>query len=598
MTTAAIITICIIICAIVLFATEALPVDLVAVLILVSLILTGVLTPQEGIKGFSNKATITVAFMFVLSAALLKTGALQILAHKLSKLFRYKFNVGILLMMLLIALVSAFVNNTPIVAMFIPVVIQIAHTSGQEPTKMLIPLSFASIFGGMCTLIGTSTNILVSGIALENGIEGISMFTMTPVALVLLVIGIIYMSLVGFKLLPKNSKNTTLKKSIDFNQYITEIELLENSNSVNSSIMDSELVTEFDMDIISIKREAEVFNMPPGDFVLNARDVLKVKCHPDKIKSLKGKAKSIEVSTIKIGENDLTGRNMSLVEIVITSTSEIRGKTLEELDFRRQYRAIPIAIRHRKNINQNDLYKMKLRAGDVILAEVKSHYIQTLKKRESQEDTPFVVLSADKITDFNKSRFLIVTALMSIMIALAALDIVDILTGSVATVTILVLTKHLSMEDVYKAINWKIIFLLAGALSLGLAIEKTGLNTIIAQLMIDTLNPLGIIALISGLYITTSLLTEVMSNNASAALMAPIAIATSASLGTDPIPFLVTIMLAASATFMTPIGYQTNTMVYSAGQYRFRDFFKVGVILNLCFWLTASFIIPWYFDLI
>jgi di/tricarboxylate transporter len=598
MTTAAIITICIIVCAIVLFATEALPVDLVAVLILVSLILTGVLTPQEGIKGFSNKATITVAFMFVLSAALLKTGALQILAHKLSKLFRYKFNVGILLMMLLIAVISAFVNNTPIVAMFIPVVIQIAHTSGQEPTKMLIPLSFASIFGGMCTLIGTSTNILVSGIALENGIDGINMFTMTPVAIVLLVIGIIYMSLLGFKLLPKSSKNSTLKQSIDFNQYITEIELLENSNSVNSSIMDSELVTEFDMDIISIKRESEVFNMPPGDFVLNARDVLKVKCHPDKIKSLKGKAKSIEVSTIKIGENDLTGRNMSLVEIVITSSSEIRGKTLEELDFRRQYRAIPIAIRHRKNINQNDLYKMKLRAGDVILAEVKSHYIQTLKKRESQEDTPFVVLSADKITDFNKSRFLIVTALMSIMIALAAFDIVDILTGSVATVTILVLTKFLSMEDVYKAINWKIIFLLAGALSLGLAIEKTGLNTIIAQLMIDTLNPLGIIALISGLYITTSLLTEVMSNNASAALMAPIAIATAASLNTDPIPFLVTIMLAASATFMTPIGYQTNTMVYSAGQYRFRDFFKVGVILNLCFWLTASFIIPWYFDLI
>lgn len=598
MTTAAIITICIIICAIVLFATEALPVDLVAVLILVSLILTGVLTPQEGIKGFSNKATITVAFMFVLSAALLKTGALQILAHKLSKLFRYKFNVGILLMMLMIALISAFVNNTPIVAMFIPVVIQIAHTSGQEPMKMLIPLSFASIFGGMCTLIGTSTNILVSGIALENGIDGINMFTMTPVALVLLVIGIIYMSLLGFKLLPKSSKNTTLKKSIDFNQYITEIELLENSNSVNSSIMDSELVTEFDMDIISIKRESEVFNMPPGDFVLNARDVLKVKCHPDKIKSLKGKAKSIEVSTIKIGENDLTGRNMSLVEIVITSSSEIRGKTLEELDFRRQYRAIPIAIRHRKNINQNDLYKMKLRAGDVILAEVKSHYIQTLKKRESQEDTPFVVLSADKITDFNKSRFLIVTALMSIMIALAAFGIVDILTGSVATVTILVLTKFLSMEDVYKAINWKIIFLLAGALSLGLAIEKTGLNTIIAQLMINTLNPYGIIALISGLYITTSLLTEVMSNNASAALMAPIAIATASSLDTNPIPFLVTIMLAASATFMTPIGYQTNTMVYSAGQYRFRDFFKVGVILNLCFWLTASFIIPWYYNLI
>jgi di/tricarboxylate transporter len=598
MTTAAFITLGIIVIAIVLFATEALPVDLVAILILIALVLTGVLTPQEGINGFSNKATITVAFMFVLSAALLKTGALQVLAHRLSKFFRYKFNVGMVLMMLMIAVISAFVNNTPVVAMFIPVVIQIAHTSGQDPAKMLIPLSFASIFGGMCTLIGTSTNILVSGIAEENGIEGLNMFSMTPIAVILMVIGIIYMSIIGLKLLPKNLTNKTLRKSIDFNQYITEIELLENSNSVGKQIMDSELVTEFNMDILEIKRRDEALSMPQGDFILKANDVLKVKCHPEKIKSLKDKAKSFAVSPLKIGEDDLMGKNAALVEMVITSSSEIHGKTLGELDFRRRYRAIPIAIKHRRDIMQNDLYNVRLNAGDVILAEVKSHYIKELKKKESEPDTPFVILSADYLTDFNKKQFITVTALIFIMVALAAFDIIDILTGSISAVTVLVLSKILRMKDVYRAINWKIIFLLAGALSLGLAIDKTDLDVMIAELMLSQLSPYGIIAIISGLYITTSLLTEVMSNNASAALMAPIAIATASSLGADAIPFLITIMLAASATFMTPIGYQTNTMVYSAGQYRFKDFFKVGIILNICFWVTASFFIPWYFDLI
>ncbi|NBC57713.1 MAG: SLC13 family permease [Bacteroidetes bacterium] len=597
MTTAAIITLCIIAAAIILFATEALPVDLVAILILVSLILTGVLTPQEGIKGFSNKATITVAFMFVLSAALLKTGALQVLAHRLSSLFRYKFNAGMLLMMLLIAVISAFVNNTPIVAMFIPVVIQIAHNSGQEPSKMLIPLSFASIFGGMCTLIGTSTNILVSGIAEENGIEGLSMFSMTPIAGILLVVGIAYMSIFGTKLLPSRSKKT-LKKSFDFNQYITEIELLPQSNSVETKIMDSELINEFEMDIIEVKRNGEVFTLPQGDFILNAHDILKVKCHADKIRSLKGKAKSFAVSPLKIGEDDLTGKNAALVEMVITSSSEIHGKTLKELDFRRRYRAIPLAVKQREDIMQDDLYDIKLHAGDVILAEVKSHYIKTLKKKEAQQDAPFVLLSASHLTDFNKPKFIAVISLIFVMVTMAALNIIDILTGTIAAVTILMLTKVIRMKDVYKAINWKIIFLLAGALSLGLAIDKTGLDVMIAQLLVNQLSPLGIIGIISGLYITTSLLTEVMSNNASAALMAPIAIATASTLEANPIPFLITIMLAASATFMTPIGYQTNTMVYTAGQYRFKDFFKVGVLLNLSFWVTSSFVIPWYFGLL
>lgn len=598
MTTAAIITICVIVLAIILFATEALPIDLVAISIMIILVLTGVITPQEGVEGFSNKATITVAFMFVLSAALLKTGALQVLAHKLSHIFRYKFNAGILMMMLMIAVISAFVNNTPVVAVFIPVVIQIAHASGQSPSKMLIPLSFASIFGGMCTLIGTSTNILVSGIAEKEGEKAISMFEMTPIAGILLVVGLVYMSILGIRLLPKTRQSKDLKSKFNVNSYITEVELLENSTSIGKKIMDSELVNEFNMDIIEVKRNDSLFTMPPGDFELQHGDILKVRCDVEKIKSLKGKTKSLSVSPLKIGDDDLTGKNSALVEMVITSSSEIHGKTLKELDFRRRYRAIPLAIKHRENIKHEQLYDVKLSAGDVVLAEVKSHYVKELNKMESGQNAPFVLLSENHITDFDKTKFAIVTSLIGLMVVFASIGFLDIMIGAISAVIILVLAKILTMKEIYEAINWKIIFLLAGALSLGLAINKTGLDIMIAENLVQYLSPYGLIAVISGLYLTTSLLTEVMSNNASAALMAPIAIATGHTLGIDVMPFLITVMMAASATFMTPIGYQTNTMVYSAGQYKFRDFMKVGVLLNLLFWLIASFVIPWYYGLL
>jgi di/tricarboxylate transporter len=598
MTTAAIITICVIVLAIILFATEALPIDLVAISIMIILVLGGVITPEEGIEGFSNKATITVAFMFVLSAALLKTGALQVLAHRLSKVFRYKFNAGILMMMFMIAIISAFVNNTPVVAVFIPVVIQIAHASGQSPSKMLIPLSFASIFGGMCTLIGTSTNILVSGIAEKEGEEAISMFQMTPIAGVLLVVGVVYMSIFGIKLLPKSRHSKDLKSKFNVNNYITLVELLSNSDSIGKKIMDSELVTEFNIDIIEVRRNGNSFTLPPGDFELNKGDILKVRCDVEKLKSLKGKTKTLAVSPLKIGDSDLSGKNSALVEMVITSSSEIHGKTLKELDFRRRYRAIPLAIKHKEDIKHDDLYDVKLSAGDIILAEVKSHYVKELNKLEAGQDTPFVLLSENHITEFDKKKFGIVIGLISIMVVLASLGILDIMVGAISAVIILVLAKILNMQEIYEAINWKIIFLLVGALSLGLAINKTGLDLLIAEALVDQLAPMGIIAVISGLYLVTSLLTEVMSNNASAALMTPIAIAVAHTSGIEVLPFLVTVMIAASATFMTPIGYQTNTMVYSAGNYRFKDFFKVGIMLNFIFWVISSFMIPWYFNLV
>jgi di/tricarboxylate transporter len=259
-------------------------IDLVALLILVTLVIAGVISPEEGVKGDSNNATITVAFMFILSAALLKTGALQFVAHQLSGVFRNNFNLGLILMMLLVSVISAFINNTPVVAVFIPVVIQIANISGQSPSKLLIPLSFASIFGGTCTLIGTSTNILVSGIAEQEGEAAISMFDLTPMGLVLLAVGVLYMVFIGVRLLPQRKMEKDLSAKFGMRDYLTEIEILDNFGDIGKKIMDSALVKELEMDVIEVRRNGSKFTLPPGDFFLQAHDTLKVRCNIDQKK--------------------------------------------------------------------------------------------------------------------------------------------------------------------------------------------------------------------------------------------------------------------------------------------------------------------------
>ena len=588
----ALIVLGVIIIAVVLFTTEIFSIDVVALMILVSLVVLGVISPEEGVAGFANPATITVAFMFVLSAALMNTGALQVITPFLSGVFRKNVMLGMITLFLTVGGISAFINNTPVVAVFIPVAMQLAKATHISPSKLLIPISFASIFGGVCSLIGTSTNIVVSGVALKSGLPGFSMFEMTPLGIVFLVLGTLYMAFLGLRLLPARSLANGLKNAPSVRDFLTEIQLQENGAFTNQRIMDSPIVKELEMDILEVRRNGQQYDLPPGDMVLLADDVLKVRCNLDKIKGLKDMVKIQPQSELKVGEEKFNSDGMTLVELVITSQSSFEGKTLRQIDFRRSYRAVPLAIRHREEVLHDHLHDVPLKSGDVVLAEIKTHHLTELRKQENAQESPFIILSEEGLVDFKKKRFFFVLAIIGAIVSLAAFNVVNIMIGAIGGAVLLVISKTITMKEVYQAIEWKVIFLLAGALSLGVAMQQSGLAALIASSLVGFLGEFGPIAIVSGLYLATVLLTEMMSNNATAALLAPIAIATAQSLDLSPTPFLMAVAFAASASFMTPVGYQTNTMVYSAGGYKFTDYFKVGWPLSLLFWIVASILIP------
>ncbi|MFN6946954.1 MAG: SLC13 family permease [Cytophagaceae bacterium] len=581
--------------AIVLFATEILSVDIVAMIIMSALILSGVITPEEGVSGFSNTATITVAVMFVLSSALFKTGAVNKLGVYLASIFKINFLLGILTMMIAVGFISAFINNTPVVAIFIPIVISVAHNSNFSPSKILMPLSYASIFGGVCTLIGTSTNILVSSIAVQYGYPPIGMFEMTGLGLIFFIIGLLYMTFIGVPLIPKRGDDKELTEKFGLGEYLTEIVILPDSPSIGMRISDTPLQNKLDMDIIDIHRNNNKFFMPSGNMILEENDILRVRCKVEKINELKSKEGFALKSDLKWTDSDLKSHDLTLAEAIIAPNSEFEGKTLKQIGFKYKYGATALAIRHRGELMRERLADTPLKAGDTLLLEVKRDNLKKIKQLDYNRSSPFLIVSQLGLPEFRKSKIVLVLAILIGIVVSASMDILPIMVAALIGFVLLVLTRCISMTEAYEAIDWKVIFLLAGALSLGVALEKTGAARLLSGFLIDYMGQFGPIAIVSVLYLLTSLMTESMSNNASAVLLAPIAITAAIAMDVDPRPFIMAITFAASASFMTPVGYQTNTMIYGAGHFKFKDFIRVGTPLNFIFWILATLLIPVFF---
>ncbi len=569
------------------FATERLPVDLVALLVLCALLGSGVLTPGQAVSGFSNTATVTVAAMFVLSAGLARTGAMSLLARRLAAVGRLGLRPTLVVLMITVGAVSAFINNTAAVAIFLPTVLGLAREMGISPSRLLIPLSFASMFGGACTLIGSSTNILVSSIATQHGLAPFRMFELAPLGLVLFAAGGLYMLTAGVRIIPDRRAGADLAQSYGMGDYLTEILLLPGSPAVGLPLRESPLVRDLDLDVLAIHRGDRRLAAPGAATVLEAGDLLRVRCDVEKIRRAEAQEGIVLKSGLKWRAEDLHSSEAALLEVVIAPGSALVDKTLKEAGFRQVYGGTALAIRHRGEVMRERLGATALRSGDVLLVEVRRDRIEALKRNPD-----FVIVSETDLETPRRAKILVATAIVAGVVATAALGLLPIMGSAIFGSVLLVLTRCLTLAEAYQAIEWRIIFLLGGILPLGIALESTGAASLLSRLIVETLGAWGPVVMVSAFYLLTSLLTEMMSNNATAALVAPIAINVAAALGVDPRPFLVAVTLAASASFMTPVGYQTNTLIYGPGHYRFTDFLRVGTLLNLLFWLLATLLIP------
>jgi di/tricarboxylate transporter len=570
-----------------LFVREYFSIDTTSILIMSLFIVSGVLDPEEGFSGFNHPATLTLGCMFVVSSAIFKTGLIEGLSNKIIQLAKKNYFSALVTFSFISALSSAFINDSAVVSILIPMALLVCRETKISPAKLLIPISFAALLGGTCTLIGTSTNILVSSYAQKSGLEPFGMFEFTWPAVCLLGIGLFYMFVAGPILLP-NRKNINDENLIrEAEKYIAEITLVDHNSDANQKISASRLIKDFRAQVLGIIRNSQNLYDITGDTLLKRKDVVKILISPQdltRLKLTKGYLLSGDQNK-GIGESE----EKQVYEVMIPYGSELAGNSLQNLNFRNVYHASVLAIRHRDETITQHLSEVILKDGDMVLLYTDKQGIATLNSQKL-----VVTLSKYKgrKIDFKKA---IPALLIGIgVVVAAALNITSILISSMVGSLLLIITSILKPKEAYQAIQWKVIFMMAGVLSMGKALEKTGGSELISAFISSNMGSLDPRITLSLIFLITFLSTNVLSSKATAALMSPIVISLAAALQVSERPFLVAVMFACSLTFMTPMSYPTNTMVYAPGNYKFNDFLKIGTPLNIIIWLAASFIIPYF----
>ena len=574
-----------------LFVTEKFPLDVTALLILSILLIGQFLTIEEAISGFSNPAVITIGLLFILSYALQKTRILEYLIIRINKLVSRSKNLGLGVYLLTIAIASALMNNTAIVAVFMPVTIRLAHQYKVSPSKLLIPLSYAAIMGGTLTLVGTSTNLLVNAIYVDNGGVSLGMFEFAQYGWIPLTIGLVYVIWIAPLILPSRTITSSLTKSYHMAGYLTEMKISNDSPLIGKTCRDRNINQNYDVMVLDIQREGYLISTKVGEKVIQAGDILFVKGSVESFLRMKEVEKISLLTDEKLTQKELEQEDNVLMECMLTDKSDIVGKTLMQSNFRKRFRTFILAIRRDGSIIRKKIAHVILHTYDTLLIYGGRKEIDKLASRGD------FILLGEVQADLVKSRFWWVSILAIITtIVLAAFGILPILKGAIISTVILLLLRIISPNEAYQSIHWQVIVLIAALIPLGIAIESTGTAAFIAQLISETVSdfspskqPYILLGLI---YLITMILTEVSSNTATAIIMAPIVMAVTNQMGIDARPFIFAVCFAASASFVTPVGYQTNLMVYGPGGYKFSDFIKVGLPLSIIFWLLAILFIP------
>jgi len=563
--------------ALVIFALDLFPIGFVAFgimgLIMVLAPWLGI-SPQEAVSGFSNEATITVLAMFILAGGIFHTGVINLVVHKIRRYAQGSEVKQIAIIGSIAGPLSAFVNNTPIVAIMIPVVVRLAREAGRAPSKLLIPLSYTAQLAGVVTVIGTSTNVLASSRAVEEGLRPFGMFDFAHIGLLVLLVGFTYILLIGRHLLPER-RDESVTETYHVKEYIFEITVLEESPLANTSLSESRLSEDYDIQVIQITRKGERLVLLNRDVILKSDDRLLVMGNQEQLIQLKD-AKGIHLDSHSDSILAQEGDEFEFLEVIIGPNSDLVGSNLYKSSFRWRYGATVLGMRKHGKLMRERLSRVNLEFGDALLLEGPPEAIERIKL-----DPNFIVTEEPEIEKFNTRSAPIAVAIAAGVVMIAAFGVLPIMTAAVVGAVLMVVTGCLNVQQLYQSVRWDVVFLLAGLIPLGIALQATGGADLIAEWTLQLAGGLPPLAILWFFYLVSMLFTAVASNNAAVVVLIPIGVSVANALGIDAHAVILAIMFAASNDFATPVGYQTNTMVYEPGGYRFLDYTRVGGPLNL-----------------
>ncbi len=566
----------------VLFITEVIPIDITALGVIVAIVLlepwTGV-GPVDGVAGFASPATITVLAMFVLSEGIRRTGVLRRVGNWIVEWAEGSFYKQYGALIGLSGGTAGIINNTPVVAMMIPMAVNIARKTKTSPSKLLMPISFASMLGGMLTLIGTSTSILASDVSARLLNHPFSMFEFTALGAIVLGTGLVYLMVVGHRLLPERIKpEEDLTEEFEMSGYLTEVVVAEDSPLVGTTVRQALAALDLDVDIVQMRRNEEAFAAPLGPKQFRAGDELLLRTSREALLELMETQKLEPMVRTKITEADfeIEREKEALIEVVLLSDNPLIGETLRSVTFAQRFDALVLALRRHGKLLYDEIDAMPLRGGDTLLVQASAPAVERFERNRT-----FVVVQDEEEGSFRSEKLPLALGIIGLVVGLAALEVMPILVSALGGVVAMVATGCVRPNEVYEAVDWSVIVLLAGLIPLGMAMERSGAAAYLAYGVTEMSAGLPAFLLLLVFYVFTSLVTQLISNNASVILMIPMAVEAAQLTGADPFSFVLAVTFAASGALLTPIGYQTNLMVYGPGGYRFTDFVRMGAPLQV-----------------